>query len=375
VPLSTTGFADALYAFLNLDNIVGSEEWENLIPDPLFKLGIADWTCDPTYTIVQSQDQNIYGTSSIKAQKTGTGPANDALISPVMTLQGGIEYAASVYVYIPSAYTGSYVRITEDASFAGATINNAYAQANMAMRNQWQRIWISIVPAIGDTAGTPVVVQLDPTIPVAASSTIYVGAPQLEVGSQPNAFSDNSSLAPAKVITKNFLDAIGAAFEQMDALVFPNGQSQWSTLLDLDLIPDEGLPWFGQFTGTLLNPGQDDTEQRNQIRNNNGWRRGTVDSIIYAVRPLLTGTQTVHITERDTSAYHFQVVTYTVETPDSNLVNLAIIEAKPAGLQFTYNVIAGTPTAATYEALYLDDPFYSDVYAEEQTYQDVYTNP
>jgi hypothetical protein len=100
------------------------------------------------------------------------------------------------------------------------------------------------------------------------------------------------------------------------------------------------------------------------------------EALLNAVRVLLTGTQTVNLIERDSSPYHFNIATYGDETPDQNLVLLAILDNKPAGLQFTYSIIGGSPsTADTYENLYIDEASYSDVYTTDQTYQDVYLNP
>src|SRR6516164_9722443 len=40
----TTKFADDVYKQLNLDNLVGEDEWVNLMPDPLFLNGVGGWT-------------------------------------------------------------------------------------------------------------------------------------------------------------------------------------------------------------------------------------------------------------------------------------------------------------------------------------------
>jgi hypothetical protein len=178
-------------------------------------------------------------------------------------------------------------------------------------------------------------------------------------------------------IFTNFIGAASQAFAQMDALAHGDEtKPPWSILMDIDNIPDEGLQWFGQFVGTVVNPNLTYNEQRQQIRDRAGWQRGTPNAIINAVRALLTGTQTVSLIERDTSAYHFNVATYGDETPDQNLVLLAIQHNKPAGLQFTYSIIGGSPsTAQTYENLFIDEPTYAGVYADDQTYEDVYLNP
>jgi hypothetical protein len=65
-----------------------------------------------------------------------------------------------------------------------------------------------------------------------------------------------------------------------------------------------------------------------------GARRGAADA---------HGTKSVTIDERTTSAYHFQISTIPGETPNPDVVYADIAAAKPAGLQFDYNLVsAGT---------------------------------
>ena len=183
-------------------------------------------------------------------------------------------------------------------------------------------------------------------------------------------------------IMSGFIGALGEMFEQIDEIAHPsldtdgNMSDRWSKLLDIDRIPDEGIVWFSQFTGVQINANLDTNDQRQQIRDRVGWKRGTMASIAAAVQAVLTGTQTVQFVERDTSAYHFNVATYSTETPSSAAVTAAITAAKPAGLQFTYSLIAGSPgTTDTYENLFLDYGSYATVFSNEQSYQDVFTNP
>lgn len=179
----------------------------------------------------------------------------------------------------------------------------------------------------------------------------------------------------------SFIGAIGSAFQQMDTLAHADPETDdppWSILMDVDRIPDEGLAWFGQFMGVVINPNIDVNSQRQQIRDRSGWRRGTVPVIRAAVRQVLTGTQTVEFLERDTSPYHFNIATYSAETSAfaQAIIPNIVRDNKPAGLQFTYTLIAGSPGAATtYENLFLDFPTYADVLHDEQSYEEVLTNP
>src|SRR5215469_4173238 len=60
-PPSTNDFATAVYNQLNLDKLVGTDDWINLLTDPLFVNGVDGWTCDANFTLAQSQEQSLFG--------------------------------------------------------------------------------------------------------------------------------------------------------------------------------------------------------------------------------------------------------------------------------------------------------------------------
>lgn len=204
-----------------------------------------------------------------------------------------------------------------------------------------------------------------------------------------------------------FLGTLGQMFQDIDDLAHaPNGP--WTGLLDIDQIPDKGLAWFGQFVGVQVNTALSFNDQRQQIREHIGWGRGRPAAIRSAVRKFLSDSQTVVIVERDTSPYHFNVVTYATETPagfmyqdiyDDYLtyqlfydawatygtyyegdpqvqIEEAIALAKPGGTQFTWTIHAGSPGSyPDYEQIFIDWDTYEEVFDNYQTYQDVYINP
>jgi hypothetical protein len=148
------------------------------------------------------------------------------------------------------------------------------------------------------------------------------------------------------------------------------GDPGWSAVLDIGRAPTHGLPWLAQFVGVRLDAAQSDSVQRAAIIARDGWSRGTVRSIVAAAQSGLTGDKKVLIRERHTSAYHFSVVTYTDETPDSVYVEAQILAAKPAGLTFDYDVFDGQD----YEQLYNDNATYADVFANFATYDELATH-
>lgn len=171
-----------------------------------------------------------------------------------------------------------------------------------------------------------------------------------------------------------YIGAIGQMLQELDYLAH-NGPAgtPWQNLVDLDQVPDHGLPWLGQTVGVTVNQGLTPTQQRQQIRNHAGWGRGSVATFLASARYLLTDTQAVAITERTLDAYTFTVNTWATETPDQASVLAVLTANKPAGLVMTYTVLAGAPSGTTYAILYgkPTSRLYSDLYANFQTYRNI----
>jgi hypothetical protein len=120
-----------------------------------------------------------------------------------------------------------------------------------------------------------------------------------------------------------------------------DGSPGYSILVDPDRVPTEGIPWLGQFVGVTITSGLSDADQRVQLIGLGNWKRGTVAALEAAVKPLLTGSQTIVVKERDTSPYHFEVYTLASETVDINKARAALLTQKPAGLVMNYFTYSG----------------------------------
>lgn len=140
-----------------------------------------------------------------------------------------------------------------------------------------------------------------------------------------------------------FLEAIGMLQQAVDVIVRDDdaGNPGWSVVMDVDNAPSAGLAWLGQFVGVQTLVGLSDAANRIRIVSTGGQKRGTPASLRAAAQQYLTGTQSVTIFERETSAYHFRVRTFTAETPDPAAVAAALLADKPAGLTMTVEVAAG----------------------------------
>jgi len=173
-----------------------------------------------------------------------------------------------------------------------------------------------------------------------------------------------------------FIDAIGQMFQPAADLCEdgPNGEPGWSIIVDIDRCPDEGLDYLGQFIGMHFYSGITPDQKRQQIRDHTSWQRGTPGSIISAIRLFLTGTKTVQLNERDTSAYHFGAIIWATEAPADTTVIVRYVNqfAKPAGLQWTLTVNPGSPPSLTYAQIYTQNWIYQYIYDTFQTYGDIH---
>lgn len=119
-----------------------------------------------------------------------------------------------------------------------------------------------------------------------------------------------------------FLGAIGQTIEALDYLA--HQEPAWVGMLDVDNVPDNALPWLGQFVGVVLDASLPSDEQRQQIRDHIGWNRGTPHTFTSLAASKLTGTQTVRLDERTPTPYSFRVITWADETPQEDwpVINL-----------------------------------------------------
>lgn len=158
--------------------------------------------------------------------------------------------------------------------------------------------------------------------------------------------------------------AICGMLQDVDDLARDDGTwPGWAKLVDLNETPDEALDWLAQFVGVRPLQGISTAQKRARITSKEGFRRGSPQAMVSAAQNYLTGTKSVILLERDTSAYHLTVHTYTSETADSNAVELALISQKPAGLVMDYSTVPGQTWAqmlAGHATWTLVNSFYSN---------------
>jgi hypothetical protein len=173
--------------------------------------------------------------------------------------------------------------------------------------------------------------------------------------------------APAGSDLQIYTAALASMFEAVFELVSHQGSPDrpetytagWSTLLDPGACPAWALPFCGMFAGVPVAPGTDETTARQQIRSEQGFKRGTgwagtyntgtIDlpapmnggAIVLAAQRNLTGSQTVTLLERTAAdaqtpdPYHFVLLAAPNEIASEAALTDAVNAVKPGGLQWT----------------------------------------
>lgn len=171
------------------------------------------------------------------------------------------------------------------------------------------------------------------------------------------------------------VQALGALFQELDdlALADDQGNPGWAKLFDVDNAPVDVLAWTAQLVGVKLakDYASDPELARAQIKYHAGFRRGSPEAIVEAVKATLTGTDPfVSLIERDGSPYHFRVVVNVDNVSDAQVTEAALISQKPAGLTYTLQV-----SGWDYAALLSGYATYSGVTTSFDTYHDLAVGP
>lgn len=133
--------------------------------------------------------------------------------------------------------------------------------------------------------------------------------------------------------------AIGAMWQQVaDLSEDRDGRPGWAALVDVETAPVSALPWLALIPGVKLVVGATEAVQRDQVRLASGQAVGRPASMIAEVQATLTGSKTVRLLERTSSAWTITVLTRVAETPDPAATLAALMRQKPAGVVLTHIV-------------------------------------
>lgn len=165
----------------------------NLLTNGGFETNITGWTTSGTNTLARSTEQAHSGVASAKATYTD----QDGLARNAITLTAA-AHMFSVWVYIPTAYDGAGIILTDNGDFAGATGTQLDA-ADMDIRDAWQRLVADFTPVAGDLTGA-LHVRNNGTAPT-VGRFIYIDDVQIETGTVATPFilTDGSAASRARL--------------------------------------------------------------------------------------------------------------------------------------------------------------------------------
>jgi hypothetical protein len=124
-------------------------------------------------------------------------------------------------------------------------------------------------------------------------------------------------------------------------------QAGWAILLDPDNCPVERLPYLAKFVGAVLTPNMSEEQQRVEIKEPTGWKRGQVRSIeLIAKREASVADPWVRVRPRFPGPGEIYIRRLTSETPNPDRVEADLLEyGIPAWELLDFAVIDGVTVA------------------------------
>lgn len=126
-----------------------------------------------------------------------------------------------------------------------------------------------------------------------------------------------------------------------------DGQSGWAILFDPDECPAVYLPYLAQYVGAVLTPGMSVEQQRLEIKEPTGWKRGQVASIeLIAKRESSVADPWVRVRPRFPGPGEIYIRRLAGETPNPDRVETELLEnGIPAWELLDFAVIEGVTVA------------------------------
>ncbi len=173
----------------------------NLISNPSVEnASTSGWAQRGTNTIASVTDQALHGLYSLKATYQDD---NRLALPPTLVLAATTTYSMYFYVYVPADWDGGQITIGDDGGFAGST--QTKYNADMSLRDQWQRVTMILTTASDNTGTIHIRTTSAPTV----GKFVYFDNVQVNTGSTPLAFSPLSTAVPKGLTTIGELTVTG----------------------------------------------------------------------------------------------------------------------------------------------------------------------
>lgn len=165
----------------------------NLVTNGGFETNTTGWTTGGTNSIAVSTEQAKFGSQSLKC----TYQDNDDLAFISGLTLTAVAHSGGFWLYIPSTYTGTdlRIRVTAYTSITGTTT----VSANMATVDEWQWVTLpNITPDAGDLVGNFALTEGGTN--GAAGEFVYLDGVQMEVGEFPSDYIETDGGTASRTI-------------------------------------------------------------------------------------------------------------------------------------------------------------------------------
>jgi hypothetical protein len=146
---------------------------------------------------------------------------------------------------------------------------------------------------------------------------------------------------------RKFCESIGLPMQSVYDLVRErDDQKGWAIALDPDNAPAGYLPYSAHWVGAVLTPGMSLEQQRLEIKEPTGWKRGQIPSITLIAQRELTGEKWVRIRPRTPGPGQIYIRTLLSETANPARVEMELLEhGVPAWELLDYEAIEAVTVA------------------------------
>jgi hypothetical protein len=164
-----------------------------------FETNTTGWLATSTNTIASSAEQAKFGSKSCKVVSNNTAVFANIMERSTTVTHTATSWVVSAWIYIPSSWSGTGVfRIL----ITGLTsvVTDETITANMALRDQWQRIYTRYTPNAGDLSGAAFRLSCTSSAEMIAGEFFYLDGIQTENTTVPTPYIETDGAEASRVV-------------------------------------------------------------------------------------------------------------------------------------------------------------------------------
>lgn len=171
----------------------------NLVANGGFETAATGWGDGGNTTLSRSTEQARSGSASGKSVMDATNAGENACAFTAITFAAAGIYTFSVNVYIPTAWSGGTVALDHSGYAGSSPADGGNVNADMGVRDAWQRIVSTVAISAGDLAGQLRVVATG----IESGESIYVDDVQVEAGATATPYIATDGATKTRVATRH----------------------------------------------------------------------------------------------------------------------------------------------------------------------------